>query len=329
MAFSKDVIRLDCEKETNRIVDFLRQKVRGFKRTGAVVGISGGIDSSVVAALCARAFGPEKVLGIAMPEKESSSVSNPLAEKLSQRLGTRYLIENITPALEGAGTYQKRDEAIRELIPEFREDWKCKIVLPQNLLEKGGLNVFSVVVESPEGQSISKRLPIKNYLQIVAASNYKQRTRMMTLYYHAERLNYCVIGTGNKNEHEQGFFVKYGDGGADLKPIAHLFKTQVFQMGNHLGVPEEILTRTPTTDTYSSEVSQEEFFYRLDFENLDLIWWATEHNIPREEVAKALGLSEDQVERVQQDIMQKWRTTEYLRENPLELDPLRTTESIK
>ncbi|MHC4944406.1 MAG: NAD(+) synthase, partial [Planctomycetota bacterium] len=261
MVFTKDVIKLDCEKETNRLVKFMQEEVRRFKRTGAVVGISGGIDSSVVAALCARAFGPEKVLGIAMPEKESSSLSNPLAEDLARRLGIRFMVEDISPILEGAETYQKRDLAIRELIPEYSEEWKCKIVLPQNLLEKGGLNVFSVVVESPDGQTISKRLPFKNYLQIVAASNYKQRTRMMTLYYHAERLNFVVMGTGNKNEHEQGFFVKYGDGGADLKPVAHLFKTQVFQLGAFLGVPEEILTRTPTTDTYSSEVSQEEFFY--------------------------------------------------------------------
>jgi len=328
MVFSKDLIKLDCERETGRIVEFLRKQVRRFKRTGAVVGISGGIDSSVVAALCARAFGPGKVLGIAMPEKESSSRSDPLAENLAQGLGIRFRLENITPILEGAGAYEKRDEAIRELIPEYQQGWKCKIVLPQNLLDKGGLNVFSVVVESPEGRTISKRLPHKNYLQIVAASNYKQRTRMTTLYYHAERLNYAVIGTGNKNEHEQGFFVKHGDGGADLKPIAHLFKTQVFQLGRYLGVPEEILTRTPTTDTYSSEVSQEEFFYRLDFENLDLIWYALEHHLPCEEVARVLGLSTDQVDRVQRDIMQKRRTTDYLRENPLELAPVQPAEYL-
>jgi len=254
-----------------------------------------------------------------MPEKESSSESSPLAADLAAKFGATYLVEDITAMLEGAGTYRRRDEAISDLIPEYTEGWKCKIVLPQDLVEKGGLNVFSVVVDSPDGKSISKRLPLKNYLQIVASSNFKQRSRMMTLYYLAEKHNYVVMGTGNKNEHDMGFFVKYGDGGADIKPIAHLFKTQVFQLGAHLGVSEEILTRTPTTDTYSSEVSQEEFYYRVDFETLDLIWYALEHEVPMEKVCEVMDLSPEQVEHVQKDILQKKRATEYLRANPVEL----------
>jgi len=319
MEFSKDSLKLDCEQEFGRLVTQMRESVRAFKRGGAVIGISGGIDSSVVLALSARAFGPEKVIGISMPEKETSTVSSPLAEELSRRFETTYIVEDITPTLEGAGTYRKRDDAIRELIPSYGPGWTCKIVLPQNLLEKGGLNIFSVVVESPDGESISKRLSPKSYLQIVAASNYKQRTRMMTLYYHAEKNNYAVIGTGNKNEHDQGFFVKYGDGGADIKPIARYFKTQVYQLGEYLGVTEEILKRTPTTDTYSAEVTQEEFFFRLDFEKLDLIWYALDKEIPAEKTADVLGLTAEQVERVQNDIIQKKRTTEYLRANPVEL----------
>jgi len=320
MDFSKDSLKLNCENETSRIISFLKEQVNfNFKRAGAVVGISGGIDSSVVAALCASAFGPEKVLGISMPEKESSPDSSSLASQLAKKLGINHQIENITPILEGAQTYKRRDDAIRELIPQYSDGWKCKIVLPQNLLEKGGMNFFSVVVESSKGESISKRLPPKNYLKIVAASNFKQRTRMMTLYYYAEQLNYAVIGTGNKNEHEQGFFVKYGDGGADVKPIAHLYKTQVFQLGRYLGVPEGILTRTPTTDTYSAEVTQEEFFFRLNFQTMDLIWYAMENRIPQEKVAAVLGLSSDQIERAQRDISQKYRNTEYLRAIPAEV----------
>lgn len=319
MDFSRNAIKLDCEKETERLLAFLRSQLRTFRRRGAVVGISGGIDSSVVLALAVKALGPEKVVGVSMPEKESSSDSSTLAENLAKQFGVTYLVEDITPILDGAGTYRKRDEAISDLIPEYTKGWTCKIVLPQDLVEKGGVNVFSVVVESPDGQSISKRLPIENYLQIVAASNYKQRARMMTLYYIAERYNYAVIGTGNKNEHDTGFFVKYGDGGADLKPIAHLFKTQVFQLGAFLGVPEEILRRTPTTDTYSSEVSQEEFYYRVDFETLDLIWYALEHEVPIEQVCEVMGLQREQVEYVQKDLLQKKRSTEYLRANPVEL----------
>jgi NAD+ synthase len=322
MEFTIDSLKFDCGKETERIVNFMKDHViHQFKRKGAVVGISGGIDSSVVLALSVRAFGPDNVVGISMPEKESSNVSNPLASELAKKFGVRYMVENITPILEGARTYERRDEAIRALIPEYKDGWKCKIVLPQNLLKKGGLNFFSVAVESPDGkQSIIKRLPLKNYLQIVAASNFKQRTRMMTLYYHAESLNYAVIGTGNKNEHDQGFFVKYGDGGADIKPIAHLYKTQVFQLGEYLGIPKNILERTPTTDTYSSEVSQEEFFFRLDFKTMDLIWYGMENNVPVEKVADVMGLAVDEVENAQRDIAQKFRSTEYLRAVPAELE---------
>jgi NAD+ synthase len=319
MSFTREMIRLDCEKEIELLVTGMRGELRRFKRGGAVIGISGGIDSSVVAALAARAFGTEKVLGVSMPEKESSDESTPLAVDLAKKLGIRHIVEEITPILEGTGVYAKRDEAIRDLIPSYAPGWTCKIVLPRNLLEKGGLNVFSVVVESPEGQVISKRLPLKNYLQIVAASNIKQRSRMMTLYYHAEKNNYAVIGTGNKNEHDMGFFVKYGDGAADIKPLVRHFKTQVFQLGAFLGVPRAILERTPTTDTYSAEVSQEDFFFRLDFETLDLIWYALDKGIPADEVSGVMGLPLDQIEKVNADILQKIRTTEYLRANPVEL----------
>ncbi len=319
MKFSREAIRLDCEKEVELLVTGMRNEMRRFKRGGAVIGISGGIDSSVVAALAVRAFGTGKVLGVSMPEKESSGDSTPLAVDLAEKLGIRHVVEDITPILEGADVYAKRDEAIRDLIPSYAAGWTCKIVLPRNLLEKGGLNIFSVVVESPEGEVISKRLPLKNYLQIVAASNYKQRARMMTLYYLAEKNNYAVLGTGNKNEHEMGFFVKYGDGAADIKPIVRHFKTQVFQLGAYLGISREILERTPTTDTYSAEVSQEDFFFRLDFETLDLIWHALDNGIPMDEVSKVMGLPIDQIEKVHADILQKKRSTEYLRAEPTEL----------
>jgi NAD+ synthase len=139
---------------------------------------------------------------------------------------------------------------------------------------------------------------------------------MSMLYYHADRLNYAVIGTGNKNEHDQGFFVKYGDGGADLKPIAHLFKTQVFQLAADLGIPEEIRNRTPTTDTYSAECTQEEFFFRVPFEVGDLIWYAMEKNVPLSEISKEISLPEDQIINIQNDIKRKIKATEYLRAEP-------------
>ena len=318
MNFSKDAISIDPVKEFGEITLKLKDDVtKKLKKRGAVVGISGGIDSSVVLALCAKTFGPDRVLGVMMPENDSNPDSLELAKKLSAKFNTKYVVENMTEAVAGFGCYKRRDEAIKNVFPEFNSTYKAKIILPTNLLEKETLNVFHLTIIGPDGKEKSERLPLKEYLQIVAASNFKQRSRMCMLYYHAESRNYAVIGTGNKNEHEQGFFVKYGDGGADIKPIAHLFKTQVFQLAEYLEVPEEIRKRTPTTDTYSAEQTQEEFFYRVPFAILDRVWFGWEKGVPAEDIASALGLSKENVESIIHDTQRKIRTTEYLRMEPL------------
>ena len=249
-------------------------------RQGAVVGISGGIDSALVLALCAKAFGPEHVIGVLLPEQESSPESAELADQLAAQYGVPTVTEDITGALEGAGCYRRRDEAIKRIFPDFRAGWKAKIVLAGNLLEQAAMNVFRLTVTDPQGQESSKRLPMHEFAQIVAASNFKQRMRMSMLYYHAELRNYAVIGTANKNEHALGFFVKYGDGGVDVQLIAHLYKTQVYQLSEYLNVPDEIQHRTPTTDTYPGGSTQEEFFYRVPFDVLDTVWLGHERGLP-------------------------------------------------
>lgn len=320
MTFHKDVLKIDSVAETERIVTMLRETVRkGMRRQGGVVGISGGIDSSVVLALAVRAFGPDRVAAIMMPEKDSEAESEQLARNLAQPLGVEPILEVITPVLEGFGCYQRRDEAIRRVFPEYDAEagYTSKIVLPQNLLDEDTLNIFSLVVITPNGEEKSKRLSLREYYQIVAASNFKQRTRMSMLYYHAELRNYGVIGTANKNEYDQGFFVKYGDGGVDVKPIGHLYKTQVYQLAEYLDISEVIRQRTPTTDTYSAPATQEEFFFRLPFETMDLLWYAQENNTPVEEVAQVMDLIPTQVERAYTDFIRKKRTTEYLRTPPV------------
>jgi NAD+ synthase len=317
MSFSKDSIKINPEVETENIVNKLRHDMtQKLKRRGAVVGISGGIDSSVVLALCAKAFGSKKVIGLMLPEKDSSADSTSLAIQLAEKFNIEYITEDLTEALAGFGVYKRRDEAIKKVFPEYDSSYKAKIGLPQNI-NKDTINAFYLTIISSGGEEKSTRLPLAEYLQIVAASNFKQRSRMSMLYYHAEKRNYAVIGTGNKNEHEQGFFVKYGDGGADIKPIAHLFKTHVFQLAEYLDIPLEIQKRTPTTDTYSAEQTQEEFFFKLPFDILDIIWYGMENNVPVEEIAKALDLSTDQIKNVMKDIERKYTTTEYLRMEPL------------
>ena len=317
MPFSKNDIRIDAAAETERIILSLRRIVgQDLNKRGGVIGISGGIDSSVCLALSAKAFGPERMLGITMPESDSNPISAVLARKLAQQFDVPFLVEDMTAALTGFGTYRRRDEAIRNVFPEYDSTYRAKIVLPSAMGAKDQLNVYQLTIISPEGEEKTERIPLKEYLQIVAASNFKQRSRMSMLYYHADRLNYAVIGTANKNEHGQGFFVKYGDGGADIKPIAHLFKTQVFQLAAYLGIPKEIQERTPTTDTYSAECTQEEFFFRVPFEIGDIVSYAMEKNVPVKEVAEELDLSEEQVVHIQNDIKRKIRATEYLRAEP-------------
>jgi NAD+ synthase len=328
MKFHKGILDLDPAAESNLIIAALREKVpKLMRRYGAVVGISGGVDSAVVLALCVKAFGPEKVLAIMMPDKDSESDSENLARQVSAHYEVQPICENITSALEGFGCYLRRDQAIRRALPAFdaAQGHKVKIGLPQNLLEEDTLNVFSVTMVGSSGTETTRILAAREFLDIVAASNLKQRTRMSILYYHAERNNYAVIGTTNKNEHGQGFFVKHGDGGVDIQAIAHLYKTQVYQLAEFLGVPDAIRNRPPTTDTYSASGTQQEFFFRLPFETMDLLWFAQENAVSVHEVAQVMGLTEIQIQRAFRDFSRKQRMTTYLRMAPVHLDVVAKT----
>lgn len=324
MNFHKHVLDIDPAAETDRLVGLLRKTVRQkLRRFGAVVGVSGGVDSSTVLALCVRAFGPQRVVAVMMPEKDSDTDSEKLARKLADRFELEtLLLENITPALDGFGCYRRRDEAIKRIFPEYDPDigYKAKIILPANVIEDNTLNVFSVAIVTPDGEEKSQRLPVGEFLQIVAASNFKQRCRMSMLYYHAESRNYAVIGTSNKNEHDQGFLVKYGDSGVDIQLIAHLYKTQVYQLAEYLDVPKEIQQRTPTSDTYSAHQTQEEFFFRLPFDLMDMLLFAQENNIPVSEVSEVMALTPEQVQFAFNDFTRKHRTTQYIRTKPLIFD---------
>ena len=312
-----DILKIDCEKEIIKIVSVLQKSVlRQFKKRGFVVALSGGIDSSVVGALCVEAAGKNKVLGLLMPEKDSSPDSTRLGEKIADFLGIETIKEDITPILEAVGCYRRRDEAIKTLIPEYDTSYKCKIVLP-DILATEKYRIFSVIIESPDGEQKKARLTLPAYLQIVAATNFKQRVRKMLEYYHADRLNYAVAGTPNRQEYDQGFFVKLGDGAADVKPIAHLYKTQVYQLAEYLGLPEEIQKSVPTTDTYSMTQTQEEFFFSVPYDKFDLCLYGKDHNIPASEVAIAVGLTEEQVERIYNDIDHKRGVAQYLHARPV------------
>ena len=320
--FTADALRLDPAAEVDRIstrmVELLARKLR---RRGVIVAVSGGIDSSVAAALSVRAVGKERVFALLMPERDSSGETTPLGRVLVEHLGIETIEEDITPILDAVGCYRRRDEAIRTVIPEYGPGWECKIVLP-SLVEQESLRFFSLVVQSPGGEVQKARLPHQAYLSIVAASNFKQRVRKMLEYYHADRLNYAVVGTPNRLEFDQGFFVKLGDGAADLKPIAHLYKTQVYQLAEFLGIPEDIRRRPPTTDTYSMSQSQEEFYFSLPYGEMDLCLYARNHGLSAEAVAPVVDLTPEQVDRVFHDIDQKRKTTAYQHLSPQLIEPV-------
>ena len=318
--FSKDVLRIDSETEVNKICGKLRNFLaKKLKRRGLVIGLSGGVDSSVTVALAVRAVGPERVLALLMPERHSSDDTLMLSNLVADHFGVERVLEEITGILESVGFYKRYEDAVRRVFPEYTDGWKSKIVTP-NVIENKGFNLFSIVAQQPDNTVIKKRLPLKAYLEIVAATNFKQRTRKMLEYYHADRLNYAVAGTPNRLEYDQGFFVKIGDGAADVKPIAHLYKSQVYQLAEYLGVPEEVRKRPPTTDTYSMPQGQDEFYFSLPHDRMDLCLYGKNNGISIQTVAKALGLKPEQVQSVYDDIDTKRTTTRYLHLPPLLVD---------
>jgi NAD+ synthase len=313
----RDGLRIDAAAAAAQIESAIRDIVFAqLRRKGAVVAISGGIDSSVVAALCARALGKDRVLGLLLPEADSSPDSRRLATLLADSLGIRTETEDITPILTAAGCYRRRDDAIRSVLPEYGDGFKCKIVLP-DASDSAAYPIFSVVVQGPDGRQKRVRLSYEAYLGIVAATNFKQRTRKMLEYYYADRHQYAVSGTPNLLEYDQGFFVKNGDGAADFKPIAHLYKCQVYQLAAYLGVPEEIQNRPPTTDTYPLEQSQREFYFTLSMEDMDLCLFAKNHETPAAALAAELGVEEQRIERLYAMIESKRKAARYLLAAPI------------
>jgi len=318
--FSKDIILLkDVEIVVHEIADKLRKDVlNDLKRYGAIVGISGGIDSAVCMALAVKAFGADKVLGIMLPEKDSSPESEYLALKLAAKFDVEVIKEDLTSILSGFGCYERRDEAVRRVFSDFDSSThKMKIGIKQGSIYSNLPPIFYLTVVDNKGITQDKILPVKEYLQIVAASNFKQRSRMAMLYYHGELRHYAVIGTPNKHEHNQGFFVKFGDGGADVMPIVNLYKTQVYQLARQLKIPSEIIERTPTTDTYTADQTQEEFFYQMPFELMDMYWYGFENGYSTAELAEAMNETEERVKTLFRNFERKIKTTEYLRMGPI------------
>jgi len=319
MIMNDDILKLDEAAEVERIATSMRQTLsQDIHRRGFVIAISGGVDSAVCAALCVRAVGAKKVFGLLLPERDSSSQSVTRGKLVAEQLGIEYDVFDIAPVLDAYGCYRWRDDAIRTLFPDYDARWKNKLALSGGL--EGNYNFFKIVVQDPSGKLHEARLGLKEYLQIVAATNFKQRTRKTMEYFHADRLNYAVVGTPNRLEYDQGFFVKNGDGSADVKPIAHLYKTQVYALARYLKLPDEVATAAPTTDTYSLAQGQDEFYFGLPYQKMDIALWAYIHDVPVGELGCFLKISDTSAQAVYKDIEAKRRAAHYLHHAPVVLE---------
>ncbi len=321
MAFTRDALHIDSASVLARLEEGLRYQVKeNLRRRGGVVAVSGGVDSAVTVSLAARALGPERVLGLILPERDVEGESETLAKNLLDGLGVRWVKEDLTAGLEALGCYRRRDEAIRRMVPEYGGGWTSKIVVRNNPLESKGFNVFFLEAFPPGGGDVvRRRLALGEYLEIVAATNMKQRSRMLMEYFHAEKLRYAVIGTHNRTEYDLGFMVRYGDIGVDVHPILGLYKVQIYQLAHYLRIPEAITGRAPSSETYSAPQTEQEFFFGLTFEVLDPLLHAEASGVSVEEAAQVLGISAEAVERVYLDIRSKRRFTDYMRREPAAL----------
>jgi len=321
MKFSKEIIKSDPEFEAGLVQDFLSAQVKSVpKRDGIIVGVSGGVDSAVVAALAVRAVGKENVLGMILPEKESNPISEEYALKAIKKLGIEHIKVDLTDNVAGFDAYQNRDKVIREIFPDYGPGYKFNIYLPQNLLDVDRYNYYTLRVDDGKGNTKEKRLSKKQLLAITAAANVKIRSRMIALYYWGEQSNYLVAGTTNKTEFILGDYCKFGDGGTDVECVSHLYKTNIYQLAEYLDVPMEIRERTPSPDTFSLPVSDTDFYFCLPFDLLDPLLYAWEYKVDGSEAAAALGLGEDQVKRAFRDFQSKNTSTEHIRVLPAALE---------
>jgi NAD+ synthase len=316
MKFNQNSLVIDCDATANIISTFIAEQVKALKRDGIVIGMSGGVDSSLCAHLCVKAVGPQKVTGLILPERESSPISLEYAKAECANAGIQYEITDVSGTIESLGGYSLRNETIKRYFPDFNTGFKSKITLPGKLLDRDSFNFYTLVIEDTNGNTRSARIDNQALREIVAATNSKQRTRMLYLYRFAEINNFLVCGTTNRTESVQGFFVKYGDGGVDIEPIAQLYKSQVYQLSEFLKVTKQVIDRAPTPDTFSLGVTDEEFYFRVPYEKLDLLLYAWENKVPVDEVSVALGLSDAQVKRVFRDINAKYNLTTHLRSMP-------------
>jgi NAD+ synthase len=313
----KDMLR-NSEDLKKKLSVFIKETVRDqFRKDGIVIGVSGGVDSAVIAALAVDALGPEHVFGLILPEKESSPSSRELGIDLCKALKILYEEVPITPILESFNIYSKKEALIRELFPNYDPAiHTTSLSRPPMIADEPMLNIPSLILLENRKAISTKRLSASQFLYVLSLQNVKQRTRMIVEYMFAEKMNYAVCGTTNKTELLTGFFVKYGDGGVDLEPIANCYKLQVYRLAELLHIDERIISRAPSPDTWSHYTSDEEVSLRIPYDILDQLLYAQEKHLPKEIVQQSTKLNMQQIEWANKHILSLKNAARVLQLSP-------------
>jgi len=309
----------NVEKSVEEISTFLHDEIfEKFHKQGAIIGLSGGIDSTVTMELCVKALGPEKILGLTMFEKESNENNKSLIDKISKNHDIKIENIDITTILDSYGVYSNREEIVKNYFPNFNSDCKYRVVVPPNF-NSIGMPYLEVLDDKNKQHKL--KITSSDFLSLTAATSIKHRVRMSLLYYHAEKNNLSVVGTTNKSEFLQGYFVKYGDGGSDIEPLVNFYKSQVYQIGDFLNIDNDIMINAASPDVWSYSTTDEEFFYTVPYNIVDLILYSRLNNLSVSEIQQLSNLSEEKIQSLIKFQNIKEEKSKHMRELPHKWEP--------